>query len=91
MGEAHERVHQGELPRVVKLEAGDALSRWRDGRFCELSQLATINEGLQNILLYVQVVVVDRRKGIAETQQILHRFVHAVIVDVVAGCLEHTA
>ncbi len=27
VGEAHERVHQGELPRVVELEAGDALAR----------------------------------------------------------------
>jgi hypothetical protein len=26
VGEAHQRVHQAELPRVVELEAGDALS-----------------------------------------------------------------
>ena len=71
VGEAHEGVHQGELPRVVELEAGDALSRRRDGRFRELSQLAAIDEGLQNVLLHVQVVVVDRRQGIAESREIL--------------------
>ncbi len=37
VGEAHQRVHQGELSRVVELEAGDALSRRRDGRLGELA------------------------------------------------------
>jgi hypothetical protein len=59
-------VHQGKLPRVVELEAGDALARRRDRRLRELAQLAAIDEGLQNVLLYVQVVVIDRGEGIAE-------------------------
>ena len=49
-----------------------------------LSQLAAIDEGLQNVLLHVEVVVVDRREGIAESREIFDRFVHAVVVDVVA-------
>ena len=75
MGEPHEGMHQGELSRVVELEAGDALSRRRDGRFRELSELATIDEGLQNVLLHVQVIVIDRREGIAENREIFDRFV----------------
>jgi hypothetical protein len=59
--EAYERVHQGELPRVIELEAWDALSGRRDRRFRELSQLAAIDKGFQDILLDVEVVVVDRR------------------------------
>jgi len=47
-------------------------------------RLAAIDEGFQNVLLYVEVVVVDRRKGIAEKWQIFHRFVDAVVVDIVA-------
>ena len=70
VGEAHERVHQGELPRVVELEAGDALARRRDRRLREPAQLAAIDEGLQNVLLYVQVVVIDRGEGIAENRRI---------------------
>ena len=66
---------------MVELEAGDALSRRRDGRFRELSELATIDEGLQNVLLHVQVIVIDRREGIAENREIFDRFVHAVVVD----------
>ena len=59
-------------------------SRRRDGRFREL-ELATIDEGLQNApCLHVQVIVIDRREGIAENREIFDRFVHAVVVDVVA-------
>ena len=82
--EAHERVHQGELPRVIELEARNALSGRRDGRLRELSQLAAIDEGLQNVLLDVEVVIVDRRQGFSENRQIFDGFVDAVIVDVVA-------
>ncbi len=36
------------------------------------SELATIDEGLQNVLLHVQVIViVDRREGIAGEPEIL--------------------
>ncbi len=35
--EADERMHQGELPRVIELEARNALSGRRDRRFRELS------------------------------------------------------
>ena len=59
--EAQERMHQGELPRVIELEARNALSRRRNCRFRELSQLAAIDKGFQDILLDVEVVIVDRR------------------------------
>jgi hypothetical protein len=51
--EAHERVHEGKLPRVIELEARD------DCRFRNFSQLAAINKGLQDVLLHVEIVVVD--------------------------------
>ena len=35
--EAYQRMHEGELPRVIELEARNALSRRRDRRFRELS------------------------------------------------------
>ena len=58
---AYERMHQGELPRVIELEARNPLSRRRDCRLRELSQLAAIDEGFQDILLDVEVIIVDRR------------------------------
>jgi hypothetical protein len=35
--EAHEGVHEGELPRVIEPQSRNALSRWSNGRFCESS------------------------------------------------------
>ena len=65
-------MHQGELARVVELAAGNALSRWRDGRFGELSQLSAIDEGLKDVLLHAEMIVVDGREGVAENGEILH-------------------
>jgi hypothetical protein len=82
--EAHQRMHQGELPRVIELEARDALSGRGDCWFSKFLQLAAINKGLQDVLLDVEIVVVDGRPGLAEGGKVVHRFVDAVIVDVVA-------
>src|SRR6476619_1674002 len=46
-------MHQCKLPRMIELEAGNALSGRCDGRLRELSQLTAINEGFQNVLLDV--------------------------------------
>jgi hypothetical protein len=46
--EAHKRMHQCKLPRVVEFEARNALSGQSDGRFSELSQLAAIDKGFQD-------------------------------------------
>jgi len=59
--EAHKRMHEGELPRVIELEARNAFSRRGDRWFRELSQLAAIDKSFENILLDVEVVIVDRR------------------------------
>ena len=45
---AHKRMHEGELPRVIELEARDAFSRRGDRWFRELSQLAAIDKGFEN-------------------------------------------
>ena len=58
-----------------------------NGRLRKLSQLAAIDEGLQDVLLHVEIVVVDCREGTTQSRQVLHRLVHAVVVDVVAGGL----
>ena len=38
--EAHERMHEGELPRVIELEARNAFARRGDRRFGKFPQLA---------------------------------------------------
>src|SRR5206468_5577367 len=81
---AYKRVHQCKLPRMIELEARNAFSGRCDGRFRELSQLTAINEGFQNVLLDVEVVIVDLRQRFLESRQIFDGFVDAVIVDVIA-------
>ena len=64
--EAHERTHEGELPRVIELEARNAFARRGDRRFGKFSQLAAIDKGFKDILLHIEIVVVDRRHVFAE-------------------------
>jgi hypothetical protein len=82
--EAHERMHESELARVIELEARNTLSGRGDRRFRKFSQLTAIDKGLQDVLLHVEIVVVDGRHGLAEDRKVFHRFVDAVILDVVA-------
>ena len=66
MTEAHKGVHERELPWIVELEARGALSRGGDRRLRQPLQLPTINEGFEDILLDVEVVVVDGRERRAQ-------------------------
>ena len=64
--EAHERMHEGELPRVIELEARNAFACRGDRRFDKFSKLAAIDKGFKDILLHIEIVVVDRRHVFAE-------------------------
>jgi hypothetical protein len=45
VGEAHESVHHGQLPRMVELEAGNAFAVGSQSGLAELAELAAIDEG----------------------------------------------
>jgi hypothetical protein len=49
-------VHQGELPRVIKPQSGDALAGCSNSRLCKPLQLAS-NEMIANVLLDEAVAV----------------------------------
>jgi hypothetical protein len=59
MREPHEGVHEGELSWWSSLRPGMRFRR-SDRGFSQFPELAAIDEGLQNVLLDVQIVVVDR-------------------------------
>ena len=44
-------MHQGQLPGVVELEAGDAFAGRSDSRFGEMLKLPAIDKGFEDILL----------------------------------------
>ncbi len=87
MTEAHKGVHKRELPRIVELQAGCAFSSGGDRRLRQLLQLPAINEGLKDILLDIEVVIVDGRERLAQRRQVVDRFADAVIGDIVGGGL----
>jgi len=81
---AHEGVHQGKLAGMMEAQSRNALACRSNGRFGEAPQLAAINEGLEDILLHVEIIIVNCREGVLERRQVVYRFVHAIVVDVVA-------
>jgi hypothetical protein len=44
----------------------------RDCRLGEFSQLAAIDEGLEDVLLDIEIIIVDCRERIVEDGKILH-------------------
>jgi hypothetical protein len=58
--EAHESVHQCELAGVIEPQSRNAFPCRSNGRFGEPSQLAAIDEGLEDVLLHIEIIVVDR-------------------------------
>jgi hypothetical protein len=58
-------MHEGELPGIVELKAGNAFSGGRNRRLRQLSQLPAVDEAFDDVLLDVEVIVVDRRQGAA--------------------------
>lgn len=59
VSEAHQGVHEGELSGMVEFEAGDTSAVGQNGWLSELVELPTIHEGLQDVLLDVEVAVDD--------------------------------
>jgi hypothetical protein len=53
--EAHQGVHEGQLPRVIELQPGEARAGGEHRGLGEASQLAPIDEGLEDVLLDVEI------------------------------------
>jgi len=70
---------------MVQLETGYSLAVGEDRWLGELAELPTIQEGLQNVLLDIPVVVSDGCHLLAEFGKILHGLLDAVVGDVVGG------
>jgi hypothetical protein len=65
LGKAHQGVHQGQLPRIVELEARDAFAGRGQGRCRETLQVSAINKGFEDILLLVTGQVVPMNPAAA--------------------------
>ncbi len=84
MTEAHQSVHERELPGIIELETGNAFSRGGDCRLRQLPQLPAVDEGFDDVLLHVEIVVVDRREGAAQGRQVIDGLSDAVVGHIVS-------
>ena len=72
---------------IVELEARNAFAGRGDGGLGQPLELTAIDKRLEDILLDVQVIVIDRGELVAQGRKVLDSLVHAVVGQVVAGGL----
>jgi len=70
---------------MIELQAGNPFAVRQDSGLAELVKLATIDEGFENVLLNVEVVVDDGGKLLSKFGKLVDGFVDGVVGDVV-GC-----
>ncbi len=56
MGKAHQGVHERQLPGIVEFQTGNAFAASQEARRGELTELAAVDEGLQDVLLGGEVI-----------------------------------
>jgi hypothetical protein len=72
---------------MIELQAGNAFAVGEESGLAELAQLATIDEGFQNVRLNVEVVVDDGGKFLSEFGKVVDGFVDGVVGNVVGSRL----
>ena len=72
---------------MIELQAGNPFAVGEDRGLAELAKLAAIDEGFQNVLLNVEVIVDDGGKFLSEFGEMVDGFVDGVVVNVVGGRL----
>ena len=85
MDETGQGLHDGQQARIVQLHAWCPTSAWGDGGLPQLRQLATIDIGLQHVLLDSEVAIVDAAHHSTQLGQVVDRFADAEVASVVAG------
>ena len=84
---ANESVHEGQLPGIIELEPRNAFAGRGEGGFGQPLELTAIDKRLEDILLDIQIIVVDRGELVAQGRKVLDSLVDAVVGHVVAGGL----
>src|SRR5882724_4556859 len=85
VSEAHQGMHKSQLPGIVQFQTRNAFTATKDGGLRQLAELTAINKGLQDVLLYGEIVVADAHQLLMELWQVLHGFLDSVVGDVVGG------
>ena len=86
VSEPYQGVHQRKLSWVVQFQAGNPFTTGKHGRFCQLTQLSSVNKGFQDVLLDGEIVVADGRQLVSELGQVFDRLLDPIVGDVVGRC-----
>ena len=81
--EADERMHERELAGMIQFQAGNPLAVGEVCGFGEVSQLAAVHEGLEDVLLDREIPVGDGHHRVAQRRQVFDGFRDAEVPDVV--------
>ena len=87
VGEPDQGVHQRKLSCVVQFQAGNPFAAGKDCGFCQLTQLASVDKGFQDVLLDGEIIVADGRQLVSELGQVFDRLLDAIVGDVIGRCL----
>ena len=74
VSEPYQGVHQRQLSWVVQFQAGNPFATGKHGGFCQLTQLASVDKGFQDVLLDGEIVVADGRQLVSELGQVSTTF-----------------
>jgi len=85
IGETYQGVHHRELPGVIQFQSRDTSAIGQDRGFGQLPELTAIDEGLQDVLLRVVIVVDNPRHFLAQRGQVLDILVHVVVIHAIGG------
>jgi len=73
------------LPGIIQFQTGNPFARGKHCGPCQLAQLTAIDKGLQDVLLYGEIIVADSHQLLLELWEILHSFLDPVVGDVIGG------
>ena len=85
VSEAHQGMHESQLPGIVQFQSRNPFTATKHGGLRELAQLTAVDKGLQDVLLYGEIIVTDSHQLLMEFWEVLHGFLDPVVGDVVGG------
>ena len=85
MSETYQGMHQGQLSWMVQFQARNPFATGKHRGLCQFTQLTSVDEGLQDVLLDREIIVADSRQLISQWGQVFHRLLDPIVGDVIGS------
>jgi hypothetical protein len=80
-------MHQSQLSWVVEFEPGNPFTTGKHCGLCQLTQLASVDKGLQDVLLDAKIVVANAGEPVSELWEVLHSLFDPIVGDIIGSRL----